>query len=185
VEELSHSLSLMHKAVSEEVDSKRDAQRRRRLQKSTKINFGIGDFVLVSIPKQKIRNKLQIIWSGPYRVIEILNDHVFKVETLNGEKTDIVHAQRMRFYCEEAYLSEDFQTLEIDNNEKFEISELLDIKTTSSGYSVLVRWLGFESVDDTWEPIQQIYEDIPLILHDFLIRKNKKHVWSDLTQNKM
>jgi hypothetical protein len=183
VEELAVSLSLMHKAVDEDVSNKREAHRRRRLKKSTKVNFGLGDFVLVSIPKQKIKNKLQIVWNGPYKIVEVINDNVFKVETLDGKKSEIVHAQRIRFYCESALLSEDFQTQEIDESEKFEISELLDIKTTTSGYSVLVRWLGFESVDDTWEPIHTLYEDIPLILHDFLISKNKENVWSDL--NKM
>jgi hypothetical protein len=110
VEELAGSLELMHKAVDEAVSSKREAQRRRRLKKSTKVNFGLGDFVLVSIPKQKIRNKLQVVWSGPYRITELINDHVFKVESLDGNKQDIVHAQRIRFYCEKDYLSTELQT---------------------------------------------------------------------------
>jgi hypothetical protein len=180
VEELSASLALMHKAVNEAVSSKRDAQRRQRLKKSTKVNFGLGDFVLVSIPKQKIRNKLQIVWSGPYRVMETINDHVFKVESLDGTKQQIVHAQRIRFYCEKDYLSTEFQTYEIEQSEKFDISELLEIKTTTSGYSIKVRWLGFEESDDTWEPIDSLFEDIPLILHDFLISQKREDIWSDL-----
>jgi len=182
VQELSASLALMHKAVDEQVSSKRAANRRRRLKHSTKINFGLGDFVLVAIPKQKVRNKMQIVWSGPYRIIEVLSDHVFKVESLDTSKTQIVHAQRIRFYCEKDLLAEDFHTYEIDEKEKFEISDLLDIKTTSSGYSIKVSWLGFDSSDDSWEPINQIYEDIPLILHDFLIKKRMEHVWSDLVK---
>jgi hypothetical protein len=180
VTELSSSLALMHKAVDEQVSSKRAANRRRRLKIAKQINFGLGDFVLISIPKQKIRNKMQIIWSGPYKIVEVLSDHVFKVESRDTSKTEIVHAQRMRFYCENDMLSEEFQTYEIDESEKFEISELLDIKTTTSGYSILVSWLGFDSSDNSWEPINQIYEDIPLILHDFLIRKRMDHVWNDL-----
>jgi hypothetical protein len=180
VSSLSDSLENMHKAVNDEVSSKREAQRRRRLTKSHKVNFGLGDFVLVAIPKQKIRNKMQIRWSGPYRVIEVINDLIFKVEKLDSTKSEIVHAQRMRFYCEKDYLSEEFQTTEIDTTEKFEISELLDIRSSSSGYEILVRWLGFEKSDDTWEPVQQIFEDIPLILHDFLIQKGQEDIWKNL-----
>jgi hypothetical protein len=84
VKDLSISLENMHKSVNEEVSNRRESERKRRLKKSTKINFGLGDFVLVSIPKQKVKNKLQIVWNGPYRIIEIINDYVFKVETLDG-----------------------------------------------------------------------------------------------------
>jgi hypothetical protein len=184
VEQLSVSISLIHKAVNEEVSSKRMAQRRRRLKIAKAINFGIDDFVLLAIPKRKIRNKMQIVWSGPYRVIDTINDHVFKVETLDSSKTEIVHAQRLRFYCEKDYLSEEFQTYEIESSEKFDISELVDIKRTTSGFSVLVRWLGFDSSDDTWEPIEQLFEDIPLILHDFLIQKRMEDVWKNLMTSK-
>jgi hypothetical protein len=180
VEELSKSMEKIHKAVYDEVSSKRADERKRRLKHSTKVNFGIGDFVLVSIPKKKIRNKMQVVWSGPYRIMETINDNVFRVETLDGSKSEVVHAQRIQFYCERLLLSEDFHTYEIDASEKYDISELIDIKTTTSGYEVLVRWLGFDPVDDTWEPIQSLYEDIPLILHDFLIRKNMEDVWSNL-----
>jgi hypothetical protein len=69
--------------------------------------------------------------------------------------------------------------------EKFDISELLEIKTTTSGYSVKVRWLGFDECDDTWEPIEMIFEDIPLILHDFLINQKREDIWSNLMNNKM
>jgi hypothetical protein len=123
---------------------------------------------------------MQIRWSGPYRVIEVINDLIFKVEKLDSTKSEIVHAQRMRFYCEKDYLSEEFQTTEIDTAEKFEISELLDIRSSSSGYEILVRWLGFDKSDDTWEPVQQIFEDIPLILHDFLIQKGQEDIWKNL-----
>jgi hypothetical protein len=112
--------------------------------------------------------------------METINDNVYRVETLDGSKSEVVHAQRIQFYCERLLLSEDFHTYEIDASEKYDISELIDIKTTTSGYEVLVRWLGFDPVDDTWEPIQSLYEDIPLILHDFLIRKNMEDVWSNL-----
>jgi hypothetical protein len=80
----------------------------------------------------------------------------------------------MRFYCEKDYLSSEFQTLEIDQNEKFDVSELLDIKTTTSGFAIKVRWLGFDETDDTWEPVDILYQDIPLILHDFLIQKRRE-----------
>jgi len=140
VEELSSSLSLMHKAVDEQVSSKRAANRRRRLKHSKRINFGLGDFVLISIPKRKIRNKLQIIWSGPHRIVEVLSDYVFKVETMDASKSEIVHAQRIRFYCEKEYLSEEIQTIEIDESEKFEISASL--KILKQKLAAMLFWLA-------------------------------------------
>ena len=42
----------------------------------------------------------------------------------------------------------------------------------------------FDEADDTWEPIDTIYEDIPLILHDFLISQKREDIWSNLITNK-
>jgi hypothetical protein len=39
----------------------------------------------------------------------------------------------------------------------------------SQSYEVLVQWLGFSDEDNSWEPIESLYDDVPLLLHDFLL----------------
>jgi hypothetical protein len=33
---------------------------------------------------------------------------------------------------------------------------------------IRVRWLGFEANEDTWEPVERLQEDVPVVLHRFL-----------------
>ena len=50
-----------------------------------------------------------------------------------------------------------------------EVSQLVDIRQTDKRIEVLVRREGlYEDSDRTWEPLQQLYEDIPDILHNYL-----------------
>ena len=46
---------------------------------------------------------------------------------------------------------------------------LRSIRQTDDSLQALVEWEGLpDSEDLTWEPLLQIYEDLPGLLHDFL-----------------
>jgi hypothetical protein len=97
-EELSISLVEMHKKVLERKEnSRRKAQEtRNKHKKPVQVNFDIGDFVLVATVNPK--DKLESRWKGPYRIVEVINMYVFKVEHLLTRKTKEVHAVRLRFF---------------------------------------------------------------------------------------
>ena len=185
VEKLQLSLSQIHRSVDLAVSGKRDYQRRRlnSKKKSKSANFGLGDFVLVAIPQSKIRNKMQVIWKGPMMIVEVLTDWIFKVQCLDSEKTEIVHSQRLRFYSETLHESvlEYVQTNE-DDSEFYQVDYFVDIRSSKSGYEILVHWLGFTEHERTWEPILSLYEDTPLLLPDFLLEKKMDKVWMELRQ---
>ena len=110
------------------------------------------------------------------------NDWMFEVQDLKSEKAHVVHANRLRFYSEK--LPEDFIDLSSQHNEKlFDIDELLKIRSGRTGWEILVSWLGFTDEDRTWEPVQILYEDVPLMLHDFLIDQGREDIWMQIRKS--
>jgi hypothetical protein len=41
-----------------------------------------------------------------------------------------------------------------------------------------VQWLGFSDEDNSWEPIESLYDDV----HDFLLEKEMDFLWKTLRQ---
>jgi hypothetical protein len=104
---------------------------------------------------------------------------VFEVEDLTTAKTQVVHANRLRFYSETTPETE-ISASALQAEQLFQIDELLKIRAGRRGWEILVSWLGFTDEDRTWEPIRNLYDDIPLILHDFLIDQGREDIWKEL-----
>ena len=65
----------------------------------------------------------------------------------------------------------------------YQVSHLKDIRSNGSSYDVLVHWLGFDDNENSWEPVEKLYEDIPLLLHEFLqTRPEGTHIWEALNR---
>ena len=79
--ELQSSMDRMHKTVFDSVSTKREQNRKRRLNsRATRaINFGLGDYVLVALPERVHPKKMDIKWSGPYQIVSVVNDYVYEV----------------------------------------------------------------------------------------------------------
>jgi hypothetical protein len=179
VQNLAVSMDNLHKKVADIMKSNRDRRRQKLNENIKPYKFGLGDYVLVAIPKQKIRSKLQVVWSGPQRITNVISDWVFEVENVQGGKKQIVHVNRLRFYSEVSPETE-IPCSVLQTEQLFQVDELLKLRSGRRGWAILVSWLGFTDEDRTWEPVQNLYEDIPLILHDFLIKQGKEDIWSEL-----
>ena len=53
-----------------------------------------------------------------------------------------------------------------------DVQRLMRLIDSDEGLKVQVRWRGFSESDDTSEPLQKIYEDVPELLLKLLRRKN-------------
>jgi Chromo (CHRromatin Organisation MOdifier) domain len=40
------------------------------------------------------------------------------------------------------------------------------------GYEVLVQWRGLEEIEDSWEPMDAMYEDVPVIVERYVCSTN-------------
>jgi hypothetical protein len=63
--------------------------------------FSESDFLLVAKVQNAIRNKLEMNWTGPFKIIEVISDWIFLCENiLDPWKTAISHAQRLKLYSD-------------------------------------------------------------------------------------
>lgn len=171
---LQNALQEMHKDVGTRVSKNREQQIRRQ-KKQTNIvspSFEMGDFVLVRT--QKKGHKQSFKCPGPNRIVRILGDTVYIVESLTGEKMETVHAEGLLRY--QAEMNEKEESQKLLNHAKhtisnFEIIERL-IKISKSGTNqlhVLVEWAGLpDEADYTWLELSQLYPEIPNMLTEFL-----------------
>ena len=134
-------------------------------------NYAVGDFVLVQCPIP--RNKLKLKWLGPYRVVDTVSAWVYILEDIVSSKRSTVHVQRMRFYSDAAFdVTEDVKNqAQYDGVLNFTLEKFVDWRETDTGtLEIRVRWLGFESNEDTWEPLVKLHEDVPEVLRRYLIQ---------------
>jgi transposase InsO family protein len=182
-ENLRNSLQNMHKEIGKIGNTTRE---KRKIGVAT--NFDVGDYVLVARPLQAgNREKLQAVWKGPMRVINTLSPHVFEVEDLVSNSIHKVHSQRLRFYSDASLeVTHELVTQIKHDGGLFEVERLKEHRFSQKRWELLVQWLGFESVDDTWEPMIQLYADVPTMVKDYLknISNNKETVKSMVTSIK-
>jgi hypothetical protein len=185
VTDLKQSLENMHKDVYAKVEAHRESMRKKANLNAKPTMFSEGDFVLVAKVQNAIRNKLQVNWTGPYRIVEVISDWIFRCENLlDPSKTVISHAQRLKFYSDNLLNDKDtlLSYMQASENDKYTIDSLLDIRIANSSYDVLVSWLGFPD-ENTWEPIENLYEDVPLLLRQFLLNFPKgKEIFDSLSR---
>jgi transposase InsO family protein len=167
---LQNSLDNLHKQVSD--SRKKFISKRRRDRKSQSkvqdFKFHIGDFVLVAMPKNMIRTKMDFVWTGPYRIVESVNDYIFKVEHLITHETRDTHVTRMKFYCDKSLnVTEDLLNQIAHDSSGFIVEEIVDIRMENQEFQVLVSWLGFDDLENSWEPLFQFFEQMPRIVREF------------------
>lgn len=83
-----------------------------------------------------------------------------------------VHSTRLRFYHDSSLdITADIQAHLAHQKGSYEVSAFRDLRydAESKSYYVLVSWVGFEESDDTWEPLQILYEDLPKEVLSFLL----------------
>ncbi|OWY94441.1 hypothetical protein PHMEG_00035828 [Phytophthora megakarya] len=166
---LRHSLQEMHKEVVE-------SKERRRLQdmavyKGTPANFDVGDFVLWSRVDQRLpTNKLLGQWVGPFKVIEA-KQHSFLIKHLITGREYDVHASRLRFYCDED-LNQSAELLELVSSQgiMLGVEAIRDHRYNRvlSRWELLVSWVGLQAIEDSWEPLVTLLQDVPTKVNEYV-----------------
>ena len=140
-------------------------------------NFSIGDFVLVANKNHSEGHKMSMKWLGPQQVVAAKSDWTFEVKDLINEKISIVHADRLKFYSDKDLQITKELIDTIDNNQPHynEVLRILSLRFNRSlrRWEVQIKWKGFSHEQPTWEPVQNIHEDVPELLEQFF--KSYKH----------
>ena len=137
-------------------------------------NFDLGDFVLVARSEFSKGQKLALRWCGPRRVVGIRSNHIYQVEDMRNGSVSEVHASRLKFHCDNELDTVSIMPFVISSETGMEVQRLMKLVQEEGQLKVHVRWKGLPNSEDTLEPLNSIYADVPELLMRLLRRK--KHL---------
>ena len=90
-----------------------------------------------------------------------------------GDPDDVrpvpVHWKRLRRFAGKEFLAPASLIRSAQHDRQvYHVAELLGWRVGEDGVEVKVKWRGFELQDATWEPLQQLREDVPQLVRQFL-----------------
>ena len=164
VEELSESLSLIHREVHAHKEHNRAVQRKSRNRGKKKVQYHQGDYVLLRLSgpgkKSYARNLVHV-------VVSVVSDHVYRIQhMLTGVQKD-VHAERLLPFTSKN-IDEKLLKEYVLFHTSYDVDKLLRFRTcpTTGVEQVLVKWVGFEEDESTWEPVTDIEETLPQLIKE-------------------
>jgi len=140
--------------------------RHRKLASKTrlKMNFQVGDYVLIAKNVTRSNSKLYLTWKGPYRIVASRYGYVFDVEDIITSDVHVVHGERMKLYSDSSLdVTDSIKLQKSFDDESFIIEKILEVKDNQC----LIKWLGFADLENSWEPMEVIVQDAPKLLDAF------------------
>ena len=161
----------------------RDAQALRQRKKAARaananraIQFEVGDLVMVAAwgnaAHVKRGSKLSPAWQGPYEVVTPVSTTAYEVRLLGrpDKKLKTVHWSRMKRFADGTFpVTEKLTRTAVNDCQKFNVGSFQAWRFDDDGNVQLkVRWHGFQPQDDTWEDLEQLHDDVPVLVANYL-----------------
>ncbi|RLO02698.1 hypothetical protein DYB28_013052, partial [Aphanomyces astaci] len=166
VTDLQLALEEMHRNVAVRSDKLRQQARGRRDRKSQVkfAGFSVGDFVLVGSVVNR-PTKLALHWRGPCQVTRVITDHVMETQQLVPPyEVTVHHACRLKMYHEGGReVTEDLEAQIAFGDGGFHVERLDEARCVDGQHQVLVKWLGLDDEESSWEPAANLLDDIPVV----------------------
>ncbi len=163
----------MHRAMSLARDKQQRRSKKKRLS-ALAPNFHVGDFVLRSRVDSKHKDKLLVMWVGPYQVVAA-DEYTFRVKHLvTGVESD-VHSSRLKFYYDGSLnVTEEIREHVASQGIILAVEELLAHRWSANkkDYEILVRWKGLEPIEDSWESLTSLYKDIRILVDKYVFAQS-------------
>ena len=156
--------------------------------------FKIGDMVLLSNRNFRTDNayrkgarKLRAKFEGPFPITEKIGKDTFRLELpFNWKIHNVFHASLLKPYLpnnDELFPRRNQIPPEpeiINDEEEFEVEEILDVRTRHKKKEYLVKWKNYPQYESTWEP-QRNMRHAQQTIRDFerLRRSNGKITHSE------
>ncbi|KAF4147751.1 Chromo (CHRromatin Organization MOdifier) domain [Phytophthora infestans] len=177
VTRLQGALENMHKRITEVNATLRASGRRTHDKKKGAVmtQFDIDDFVLYADVWQHTRSKLRDKWCGPAQVVATVSNWVFEIQNLITGQRKEAHASRLKFYADRSLNKTEELLLHIaHNSEGHVVDSLLEARYNrqEKRHQIKVRWQGFDSAEDSWEPATNLFQDVPAAVKGFARTKS-------------
>jgi hypothetical protein len=165
--------------VAREKQEAKDAFHMQEAEANSYSEYPINSYVLYSPPVGKKRNKVRMTHDGPFQVINKIGD-IYTIENLVTGKPFDCHITSLRPFIFDP-LRVNPKEVAVQNNQKFYIEKILAHRGNPKKRTTMefqVRWLGYSSDHDSWEPYSNLRDTDQLI--DYL----KTHRLKSLIQHK-
>ena len=164
------NLEILKKNIAQaQEDAKKYANRKRKEQ-----HFVVGDKVWLSnanLALKKPSKKLTAKYSGPFEIIEKINDVAFKLKLPEHFRIHpVFHVSLFKPYNEntiEGRLQPGPPPDVIDGEEEWQVEQILEERIRDGRREYLVKWEGYASEDNTWEPLENL-DHCKTLLNQFL-----------------
>lgn len=123
------------------------------------------------------KEKLFLLWRGLRRSIKAIKDYVFLVENLQNGLLQEVNISRLRLNYDVSLDKEAIMSHVLRTETGIIVQSLMGLTKTEECIMVNVRWRRSFEYEDTLEPLVQIYEKEPQLLHILLRRKKNLKIW--------
>lgn len=165
--------------VAREKQEAKDAFHMQEAEANSYSEYPINSYVLYSPPVGKKRNKVRMTHDGPFQVINKIGD-IYTIENLVTGKPFDCHITSLRPFIFDP-LRVNPKEVAVQNNQEFYIEKILAHRGNPKKRTTMefqVRWLGYSSDHDSWEPYSNLRDTDQLI--DYL----KTHRLKSLIQHK-
>ena len=140
---------------------KQVADRRRQEQK-----YSVGDRVLLStaniaLPRNLTR-KLARLYDGPFKVKACIGDNAYELELPASVKLHpVFNVSQLRPYRDPSArfpgrVIDPQPPTVVDGEEEWEVEEVLGHRDRRRRREYLVKWVGYPSLNNTWEPLSNL-----------------------------
>ena len=118
-----------------------------------------------------IRNhKVHVHWQGPYEVVAGSGPTSYQVQLLGDDAVATVHWRKMRRLAgPELQPDEEVIASALHDRQRFLVERFDDWIVDDDGDAILfVRWKHHGDEERTWEPLQQLWDDVPKMVEKYV-----------------
>ena len=120
--------------------------------------FAVNDWVLVDRRNLQVKagnnRSLMNKWIGPYKVIETIGTHTYRLEVPEGTRWyNVVHTTLLKPFRTQ----DDPQDMDEDeDNEIYKVETILNSRKYAGVVKYRIQWKGYDELGDTWEELERL-----------------------------
>ena len=137
-----------------------------------------GDLVLLSKDgvQTAISSKYTHPFLGPFEVDEVMeNDNYRLILPPTMKIYPVFHVSKLVYYrrpTDELQLQlQGYASVEVVEDEEYEVDAILDEKVTRGKKYYLVKWTGYPLSDASWEPAKEVQKAAKAAIKEYLNKK--------------
>lgn len=118
------------------------------------------------LPLKGASRKLSVLWAGPFRVAKRVTDQAYRLDLPGNWKVhDVFHTSQLKITHGDVSVEQQ-QGIELDGQSEleFEVEKILDVRLVRGQREYLVAWKGYDSFENSWEPVSNLQNCSDLVL---------------------